>query len=116
MFHSHLNDVHCQQILLGGSADNGYARVLVPNLGDETACKRITLLEGPPFARELAYIKDKFRTVSFESVFRKEKLANIKRRVSFRTTPPGTPSPDYNGRGESAYRDAIFACTNTVSS
>lgn len=69
--------------------------MLGPFTEDETVCKRITLLEGPPFAHELADIKDRFRTVSFDNVFRSQKLVNIKRRVSFYLTPPGTPSVDY---------------------
>ncbi len=55
----------------------------------------VTLLEGPPVARELADIVDKFRTVSFDNVFRSQKLVNNKRRVSFHTTPPTTPKADY---------------------
>jgi len=90
-----LADVHCQQILFGGTADNGYARLLGPYAEDETVCSRITLLEGPPFARELADIKDRFRTASFQNVFRSQKLFNNKRRVSFHITPPATPSVDY---------------------
>ena len=88
-------DIHCQQILFGGTADNGYARLLGPHTEDHAVRGRVTLLEGPPFARELADIKDKFRTVSFEEVFRSQKLVNNKRRVSFHTTPPATPKADY---------------------
>jgi len=93
-FRLHLDDVHCQQILFGGTADSGYARLLGPFLENETICGRITLLEGPPFARELADIKEKFRTVPFD-LFRNQKLSNVKRRVSFQLTPPATPSTDY---------------------
>jgi hypothetical protein len=62
---------------------------------DHAVRGRITLLEGPPFARELADIKDKFRTVPFDNVFRSQKLVNGKRRVSFHPTPPATPPVDY---------------------
>ena len=88
-------DVHCKRVLFGGTADNGYARLLGPFIEDETVRTRIILLEGPPFAHELADIKDRFRTVSFDNLFRSQKLGNIKRRVSFHPTPPDTPSANY---------------------
>jgi hypothetical protein len=87
--------VHCQQIFFGGTADNGYARLLGPYAEDEKASRRITLLEGPPFAHELAAIKDKFRTVRFEDLFRTQKLPSTQRKVSFHITPPATPTADY---------------------
>lgn len=87
-------DVHCQQVLFGGTADNGYARLLAPYLENEAARKRITLIEGPPFAHELADIKDRFCTASLNGVFRSQKLLNLKRRVSFGIIPP-TPSVQY---------------------
>jgi hypothetical protein len=51
------------------------------------------MLEGPPFAKELIDFVDKFSTTSFESVFRKTKLCTP--RMSFSTTPPVSPSPNY---------------------
>lgn len=92
IFRFHLDDVHCQQILFGGSADNGYARLLGPYVEHDALRARVVLIEGPPFAQELAAIKDKFRTVSLESVFRNQKLVNAKRKVSFGVTPPATPA------------------------
>ncbi|KAF2033039.1 hypothetical protein EK21DRAFT_86760 [Setomelanomma holmii] len=62
---------------------------------NDANCERITLLKGPPFAHELADIEKKFHTVAFDSVFRREKLANVKRRVPFHLTPPRTPSAEY---------------------
>ncbi|KAI4619124.1 uncharacterized protein J4E87_007711 [Alternaria ethzedia] len=62
MFRHDLADMHCHQILFGGSADNGYARLLGPYNEDDAVRSRITLLEGPPFARELAAIKDRYHT------------------------------------------------------
>ncbi|KAK3291136.1 uncharacterized protein B0H64DRAFT_409905 [Chaetomium fimeti] len=90
-----LANIHCQRILFGGTTDNGYARLLGPHAEDHAVRGRITLLEGPPFARELADIKDKFRTVPFDNVFRSHKLVNGKRGVSFYTTRPATPPVDY---------------------
>ncbi|KFA49116.1 hypothetical protein S40293_07112 [Stachybotrys chartarum IBT 40293] len=94
-FQLHLPDTHCQQILFGGTADNGYARLLGPHAEDETMRGRITLIEGPPFAYELVRIKDKFRTASFKDVFRSGKLLNSKRRVSFPANPSTIPSGGY---------------------
>ncbi|SPO00805.1 related to CCCH zinc finger DNA binding protein [Cephalotrichum gorgonifer] len=96
VFKSYLNDVHCQRIFFGGSPDNGYARLLVPYLETPGVCERICLLEGPPFAQELGEIKHRFRTATFDDVFRSQKIPTLKRRVSWRaTTPPATPSMDY---------------------
>jgi hypothetical protein len=88
-------DVHCRRILFGGSADNGYARLLGPLSENEAARERITLLAGPPFARELAEIKDRFRAVSFEKVFRSQKLQSPKNRAPSTMTPPRTPPVNY---------------------
>lgn len=91
VFKLHVADVHCKHIIFGGSPDNGYARMLGPYMGCESDSKRITMLEGPPFAPELSYLVPHFSTVSFATVFRNIKLPN--RRVSFSTTPPKSISP-----------------------
>jgi hypothetical protein len=75
-FEHYLHDVHCQHIIFCGSADNGYARVLGPYYGSNY----ISLIEGPPFPRELRDLATAFKTTSFPSVFRSKKLS---RRVSF---------------------------------
>ncbi|KAF6791404.1 CCCH zinc finger DNA binding protein [Colletotrichum sojae] len=90
-----LDDVHCRHVLFGGSTDNGYARLLGSHTTVHANRERIVLVEGPPFAQELADLKEKFSIVSFDNVFRTQKLPNIKRRVSFRLTPPSTPSVGY---------------------
>ncbi|KAL6863275.1 hypothetical protein ACO1O0_003522 [Amphichorda felina] len=94
-FKLHLEDIHCHKILFGGTADNGYARMLEPYLQNETDRGRIILLEGPPSAQELAKIRDRFETLSFDNIFRTQKLPDTKRRVSFLMTPPRTPPVDY---------------------
>ncbi|KAJ0309515.1 hypothetical protein COL516b_002760 [Colletotrichum fioriniae] len=95
-FESSVSDVHCRHVLFGGSADSGYARLLGSHLDNDEIRKKIVLLEGPPFAQELAEIKDQFRVASFKRVFRRQKLFNnIKRKVSYNITPPSTPSPNY---------------------
>ncbi|KAL8391817.1 hypothetical protein RB595_002138 [Gaeumannomyces hyphopodioides] len=92
MFRLHVDDVHCQHVFFGGSADNGYARLLGQHVQDRAVCGRVTLLEGPPFAQELADIKDRFRVARMADVFRPDKLPTVKRRVSFHVTPPTTPA------------------------
>ncbi|WKT53588.1 hypothetical protein QSH57_004150 [Fusarium oxysporum f. sp. vasinfectum] len=61
-FQHHLADVHCRQIFFGASADSAYARLLGKYLQDEVVRRRICLIEGPPWAQELADLKDKFHT------------------------------------------------------
>src|SRR5689334_20617234 len=84
-FRLHVGDVHCKHIVFCGSTDNGYARLLGPYSGAEATCSRITMVEGAPFERELAELKDKFCTTSFPVVFRDTKLPPG-RRVSFSAT------------------------------
>jgi hypothetical protein len=90
-FNHDMADVQCRAVIFGGSADNGYARLLQPYVRDNPKSNRIILIEGPPFAKELAVLKDKFLVARFPDVFRNTKLPP--RRVSFSTTPPPTPIP-----------------------
>ncbi|KAF7908491.1 uncharacterized protein EAF01_004246 [Botrytis porri] len=85
-------DVQCRAVIFGGSADNGYARILQPYVGNIARSNRIVLLEGPPFAKELATMKEKFLVARFPGVFRNTKLSV--RRVSLPTTPPRSSTPD----------------------
>ncbi|KAK2015884.1 hypothetical protein LZ32DRAFT_689253 [Colletotrichum eremochloae] len=88
-------NVHCRHVLFGASADSGYARLLGSHLETDEVLKKVILIEGPPFAIELAEIRDRFHVASFDKVFRRKKLVNIKRKVPDSITPPPTPSPDY---------------------
>ncbi|KAL8995921.1 MAG: hypothetical protein Q9169_004457 [Polycauliona sp. 2 TL-2023] len=90
-FELSINNVHCKHIIFGGSADNGYARLLNLYTGDPSTSKMITMLEGPPFATELIPIVEKFKKCSFPTVFRDTKITT--RKVSFSTTPPRSKSP-----------------------
>lgn len=90
-FNRDLADVQCRVIIFGGSADNGYARLLQPYARDGSKNNKIVLLEGAPFAKELAELKDKFPVTRFAEVFRSTKL--LTRRVSFSTTPPRSSTP-----------------------
>jgi hypothetical protein len=47
-FNLGFEDVQCRHIVFGGSADNGYARLLGPHVKPD----KVSLLNGPPFARE----------------------------------------------------------------
>lgn len=91
-FDYNIADVQCQAVFFGGSADNGYPRLLQPYVGDGSKNKRIILIEGPPFVKELAGLKDKFLVTCFPDIFRHTKLPP--RRVSFSTTPSATPIPN----------------------
>jgi hypothetical protein len=95
LFEHYFLDVHCQHIIFCGSGDNGYARVLGPHRGSD----HISLVEGPPFARELRDLASDFETTSFPEVFRSKKMS---RKVSLGDTtaiplptPPRTPTPNY---------------------
>ena len=88
-------DVHCQQIYFGGAADNGYARLLGPYREDKKACRRITLLEGPPLANELANLRDSFSITTLANFFRTQKLPALKSRVSFQPLSLDSPRTNY---------------------
>ena len=75
VFRLHVGDIHCKHIIFGGSADNGYARMLGPYAGNETISQRITMLEGPSFAQELIKLIPKFKTTCFSTVFRDTKIS-----------------------------------------
>ncbi|OAL64825.1 CCCH zinc finger protein [Trichophyton rubrum] len=72
-----LYNCHCQQIFLGCSHDNGYARLLEDNLADIELTRRITLLEGFPFERELASLIGSYRVTKFETLFRESKITPL---------------------------------------
>lgn len=91
VFKLHVQNVHCKHIIFGGSADNGYARMLGPYAGIEMISKRITMLKGPPLAEELSRLAHNFTTISFTEVFRTVKLPE--RRVSFSAPSPNSNSP-----------------------
>lgn len=106
-----LNDVHCRRVLLGGSGDNGYARLLERHLADSPKRSKILLIEGPPFERELADLQGSFQVLSLSSVFRAQKLPSVKRRVSSQLTPPTTPSTGYAAAASKASAPSTSATT-----
>lgn len=106
-----LNDIHCRRVLFGGSGDNGYARLLGRDLTDGPKRQKVVLIEGPPFERELADLQGNFQVLSLASVFRAQKLPNVKRRVSSQLTPPTTPSTGYAAAASKAYTTSAAAAT-----
>ncbi|OJJ06522.1 hypothetical protein ASPVEDRAFT_154545 [Aspergillus versicolor CBS 583.65] len=48
-----LVDIHCQRVVFCASADNGYASVLRQYRGPKQGSDHISLVEGPPFARDM---------------------------------------------------------------
>lgn len=83
-FKTNLYDCHCHQVLLGCSSDSHYATLLEEMMQDRSVLDHITLLEGVPFEREVATLKENFRTTKFDNVFRTTKLGPA-------PTPPKGP-------------------------
>lgn len=71
-----LNPMNCAQAdiatVFGCSHDNGFARLLERYIFDETITKRVTLLEGLPFGKELLELP--FNRSKFGTIFRSEKI------------------------------------------
>jgi hypothetical protein len=89
-----LKNYNCNSIILGASHDNGYARVLhAVTCENNEALRKIQLLEGPPFGRELEDMP--FNTVQFTEVFSTEKFDAFKpvQKTSSTGPPPGMTSP-----------------------
>lgn len=110
-FEQDIADVKCRAVIFGGSADNGYARLLLPYVGDNVKRSRIILVEGQPFVKELSELKDSFSIARFSDVFSTTKLAS--RRVSFSTTPPSTPIPNEPTRATTTATFASAAASKT---
>ncbi|RSM05275.1 hypothetical protein CDV31_009673 [Fusarium ambrosium] len=109
VFQHHFDNVHCRRIILGASADNGYARLLGKYAGDKSSQERIALIEGPSFARELKEIADQFETCSFVDVFSSQTIHKPApfARMSLPTLPamPALPpAPDSGFRPQKRQR------------
>lgn len=68
----HLRDPHCRHILLGVSHDNGFARLLEEPVLDPTVSKKIILVQGVPFEKELLALE--LPSVQFGNLYRDTKL------------------------------------------
>lgn len=96
-----MENLHCRHILFCGSADGGYSRLLTPFVTDEVGSKRITLVKGPPFARDLADLAQSFATTSFPTLFRTTNILPS-RGNSFAVTSPAAPIENYASVAASA--------------
>lgn len=66
---------HCAKIILGGSHDNGYSRILSKLVTDNIVPGKVALLQGPPFAAELAQLSTSiFPRLVFGDLFMSKKL------------------------------------------
>lgn len=69
VFKLHIGGLNCNRNFFGGSADNGYVRMLGLQAGNDSISKGIIILEGPPFTQGLSLIVDNFRETSFSEIF-----------------------------------------------
>ncbi|KAF1941492.1 hypothetical protein EJ02DRAFT_347714 [Clathrospora elynae] len=65
-------DYHCRRLLFGCSHDNGYARALEECSDRAELLKKVVLLEGVPFEKELVPLP--YNTKKFPGLFRDTKL------------------------------------------
>ena len=65
----------CVKVILGGSHDNGYSRILSKLVTDNIVPGKVALLKGPPFAAELGRLsKSIFPRLQFGDLFMTTKL------------------------------------------
>jgi hypothetical protein len=94
LFKLNLYNCHCLQVFLGGSHDNGYARLLEETLADIELLGRISLIEGVPFEKELDSIKASYRITQFKDLFRSSKIITKDPASNFRSKT--VPLPPQN--------------------
>ncbi|KAF2794240.1 hypothetical protein K505DRAFT_275551, partial [Melanomma pulvis-pyrius CBS 109.77] len=73
-FQMNFDNVQCHHIVFGGSADDRYAPLLGPYIDSD----KISLLQGPPFAKELAELATRYPIMECGAVLRKTGLATRK--------------------------------------
>lgn len=104
MFKLHVYDPRCKHVIFGCSHDNGFARLLEKYMFDTTVTKRVTLLEGVPFEKELVTLP--YKRQKFGSLFRAEKInvnaAQILGPAAIRSLTR-TPSESVSSLTESGY-------------
>lgn len=81
-----LYDCHCHAVLLGCSHNDDYAQVVEEISQDLEVVNHLVLLEGVPFETKLAALQPRFKTMTFDNIFRSTKLAPPK-------PPPGVVLP-----------------------
>lgn len=88
---------HCHQIYLGGSHDNGYARLLEEVASDALSRQRVTMLEGVPFERELQALLTIYPNFKIENLFRESKITipspTVSRAELLSVLPISMPTP-----------------------
>jgi hypothetical protein len=88
---------HCVKIILGGSHDNGYSRILSKLVTDNIPPGKVALLQGPPFAAELANMSTTiFPRLQFGDLFMPMKLdPNVMKGSSYVqiASAPGSEKP-----------------------
>lgn len=82
-FHFNIVNLHCRGVIFGGTADNGYARMIGPYVHDEEARRRIILLEGPKPAAEILRFINRFKTLPVYGIFRDQQLPSTSPLSSF---------------------------------
>ncbi|KAF2703489.1 hypothetical protein K504DRAFT_179104 [Pleomassaria siparia CBS 279.74] len=92
-------DMHCRHIFIGCSHDNGYARALEDYAHDPSYLRRITLLKGVAFEKELLALP--FPTRTIPGIFRTSKIQV--------PGAPGAIPPGTNGINGGAYKPPHFA-------
>ena len=77
----HLHNSHCKLIILGGSHDNGYVRILNSIATEGYKTERVALLEGIPFGRE--YTDLPFERLQFPNLFMTKHLGHYLHSVKY---------------------------------
>ena len=85
LFDLYVGQIQCKHVFFGASGDDAHARVLRPYAENDHLRERITVLEGPPWAPELATLVPKFNTARFSTVFRETTIST--RQVASSTMP-----------------------------
>src|SRR5271155_3165954 len=84
---------HCTKIILGASHDNGYSRTLSKLVTDNIAPEKVALLQGPPFAGELAQFTSIFSRLRFGDLFMYTKLEAAGASYGQVAATAGSPPP-----------------------
>ncbi|KAF2646060.1 hypothetical protein P280DRAFT_512267 [Massarina eburnea CBS 473.64] len=93
MFKLSIDDFHCRHIFFGCSHDNGFARLLEKTMDDDSKVKRVVLLEGAPFEKELLSLP--YKTKKLDGLFRDSKL-NVHKANGINTGVQAVPTVQKN--------------------
>jgi hypothetical protein len=110
----HLGNQNCKHILLGIGHDSGYAPFLEEIVHDEDSRRCLSLIKGPPLARELDSLQ--MNVIDFNDIFRATKLVSDKSSQATnaqRTLPIRTQTSSNNGPSTQAA--VLTPATSTAS-